>query len=150
MIQRIQSLYLLVGAILQLLFAVNTYFTYKIGEKVFHLNGSGIFNENNEQTDGDMKTFALSLIIAGIAILSIFLFKNRKNQMKIVKVAGLLTLMEIVFLFISYFNISTLEPTSISFGFVIFLLPISSILFFLAAKAIKKDEDLIKSVDRIR
>lgn len=150
MIQRIQSLYLSIGAAIQLFFAFGTIYTYQTIEGDFTLNAFGIYNAENVKVNGDMKTFILALITALLAIVAIFLFKNRKNQMKIARITGLLTFMEIVFVVVSYFNIQDLALTSFAYGASIFALPISTILFFLAAKAIKKDDDLVKSVDRIR
>ena len=108
MIQRIQSLYLSIGAAIQLFFAFGTIYTYQTIEGDFTLNAFGIYNAENVKVNGDMKTFILALLTALLAIVAIFLFKNRKNQMKIARIAGLLTFMEIVFVIVSYFNIQDL------------------------------------------
>ncbi|MBK20695.1 MAG: hypothetical protein CMP63_00050 [Flavobacteriales bacterium] len=150
MIQRIQSLYLLLAAIIQVLFATGTYFTYKISDDSYFVTGSGSFNSTGEKTSGDMKTLILGLGISLLALISIFLYKSRKQQMKISRIGGLLTMAEIVFIVISYFNTTEIAESGFSFGYVIFILPISTLFFFLAAKAIKKDDELIRSVDRIR
>ena len=150
MIQRIQSLYLLLAAIIQVLFATGTYFTYKISDDSDFVTGSGSFNSTGEKTSGDMKTLILGLGISLLALISIFLYKSRKQQMKISRIGGLLTMAEIVFIVISYFNTTEIAESGFSFGYVIFILPISTLFFFLAAKAIKKDDELIRSVDRIR
>jgi hypothetical protein len=57
---------------------------------------------------------------------------------------------EIMFVIISYVKVKELAVNNISIGYVNFILPISTLLFFLAAKSIKKDDELIRSVDRIR
>tara|TARA_Y100000739_G_scaffold173163_1_gene150874 strand:- start:405 stop:857 length:453 start_codon:yes stop_codon:yes gene_type:complete len=150
MIQRIQSLYLLLAAVVQVLFATGTYFTYKILDDSYFVTGSGTFNSIGEKTSGDMKTLILGIGIAILALTSIFLFKNRKQQMKLSRIGGLLTMAEIVFIVISYFNTKELAEGGFNFGYVIFILPTSTLFFFLAYKAIKKDDELIKSVDRIR
>lgn len=150
MIQRKQSLYLLLAAGIQTYFAFGTYFKYTVDGMTFSLTGSGIVNFENEQIQGNDKTLILSLILAALAVVSIFMFKKRKQQQKTTKIGVLFTFVEMVFLVISYLNIQDLNPTSISFGIPIFVLPISTVLFLLAGKAIKKDDDLVKSVDRIR
>ncbi len=150
MIQRVQSLYLLIGSVTQVLFATGTYFTFQALDWTYEVTGSGIFNNEGVKTHGDMKTLILGLAVAVFALVTIFLFKNRKQQMKFAKICGLLTLAQIVFLIISYTNAQELAEGEIGFGFATFILPISTILFFLASSAIKKDEDLVKSVDRIR
>lgn len=150
MIQRIQSLFLTLAACVQVLFATGTYFKYKLTNTTYLVTGSGIFNSEGEKISGDMKTLILGIGISLLALVSVFLFKNRKQQIKITRIAGLLTLAEIVFIIISYTNTKNLNVTDFSFGYVVFILPVSTLLFFLAGKAIKKDDELIKSVDRIR
>ncbi len=150
MIQRIQSLYLLVGSIVQVLFATGTYFTFNALESSYKVTGSGFYNSTGEKTDGDMKTLILGIGIAALSLVTIFLFKNRKQQMKFARICALLTIAEIIFLVISYFNVKEIAENEISIGFASFILPISTILFLLAAKSIKKDDELVRSVDRIR
>tara|TARA_Y100000766_G_scaffold63653_1_gene52953 strand:+ start:2482 stop:2934 length:453 start_codon:yes stop_codon:yes gene_type:complete len=150
MIQRIQSLYLLLAALIQVLFATGTYFTYKLMNVSYSITGSGNFNSSGEKTGGDMKTLILGIGISILSIVSILLFKNRKQQIKISRICGLLTIAEILFIIISYFNTIEISVSEFSFGYVVFILPISTLLFFLAAAAIKKDDKLIRSVDRIR
>tara|TARA_B100000401_G_scaffold427356_1_gene358859 strand:+ start:2110 stop:2562 length:453 start_codon:yes stop_codon:yes gene_type:complete len=150
MIQRIQSLYLLLAALVQVLFATGTYFTYKLLDITYSVTGSGVFNSDGEKTSGDMKTLILGIGISVLAVICIFLFKNRKQQIKLSRIGGLLTMAEIVFIIISYFNTKEVAESGLSFGYVVFILPISTLFFFLAAKAIKKDDELIRSVDRIR
>ncbi len=133
-----------------MIFATGTYFTYSILESRYSVTGSGTFNSNGEKTSGDMKTLILGIGISILAIVCIFLFKNRKQQIKLSRIAGLLTIAEIVFIVISYFNTIELADGEFNFGYVIFILPISTMLFLLAAKAIRKDDELIRSVDRIR
>ena len=80
MIQRIQSLYLLLAALVQVLFATGTYFTYKLLGITYSVTGSGVFNSDGEKTSGDMKTLILGIGISVLAVICIFLFKNRKQQ----------------------------------------------------------------------
>lgn len=150
MIQRIQSLYLLLAALVQILFATGTYFTYDLMNESYSVTGSGVFDSTGEKTGGDMKTLILGLGIALIALVSVFLFKNRKQQIKLSRIGGLLTMAEILFIILSYINVKDLSVNDFSFGYVNFILPISTLLFLLAAKAIKKDDELVRSVDRIR
>ena len=150
MIQRVQSLYLLLAALVQVLFATGTYFTYQLTDVSYCVTGSGVFNSSGEKIGGDMKTLILGIGISLLALISIFLFKNRKQQIKLSRIGGLLTMAEIVFVIISYVKVKELPINNVSIGYVNFILPISTLLFFLAAKAIKKDDELVRSVDRIR
>lgn len=146
MIQRIQSIYLIVAAGLQTIFAFGTYYVFN-GKC---LNGQGLFNSEGVQLEGDSKTMALSLIIAGLSFVSLIAFKNRKLQIKLANGAALLVLAQIVFLILSYMNLSEIDQNDLSVGFAVFLIPVAMFLNLLAVKAIKKDDELVRSVDRIR
>jgi|TARA_B100000795_G_C22795565_1_gene439174 hypothetical protein len=146
MIQRIQSIYLILAAGIQALFALGTYYTFNDKQ----LTGEGLFNAEGLQIGGDSKTMAMSFIIGGLSIISMVVFKNRKLQMKLANGAGLLGFAQIVFLVRSYMNLTLIDQADLSIGFVVFLMPFSMILNFLAAKSIKKDDNLVRSVDRIR
>jgi hypothetical protein len=146
MIQRIQSIYLLVAAGIQVLFGLGTYFIFSAKR----LTGEGLFNSEGVFLSGNSKTMFLSLILAGLSIVAIVAFKNRKLQMKLANGAALLGFAQIVFLVKSYMNLNAIDQADLSIGFVVYLIPIAMLLNFLGAKAIKKDDELVRSVDRIR
>tara|TARA_Y100001954_G_scaffold99627_2_gene108479 strand:+ start:9198 stop:9650 length:453 start_codon:yes stop_codon:yes gene_type:complete len=150
MIQRIQSLYLLLAAIGQVVFATGTYFTYNLSNSIYKVTGKGVFDMNEMLVGGDSKSFYLGLVLALFAFVTIFLFKNRKRQIKFSKIGGLATFAEIIFLLVTFYKLNQGEETNISFGFALFIVPITTVLFFMANKAVKKDDDLVRSVDRIR
>lgn len=136
MIQRIQSIYLLLAASIAggLPFVFNLWKTTE---------GTIVYAKDT--------TFALAafLLSATVSIISIFMFKNRKLQFVINRLNIILNfILLIVFV---YSSITTSGEAEISEKGVGMLLPIISIvLLVLANKAIKKDEDLVKSVDRLR
>lgn len=146
MIQRIQSVYLLVGAAIQFLFAFGTYFTYNS----YTLTGCGLYDSAMNQIDGNSKTFILACALGGGALVAIFLFKKRKLQMRLANMCALLVIAEIAALVMFYLDLEDAEKEALSIGYVVFLLPVSMVAFFLAKKGIKKDDDLVRSVDRIR
>jgi len=79
-----------------------------------------------------------------ISLISLFYYKNRKTQFILCRINILLNLVLIVlFLYRSY-------TIYIEKGIGLILPVIIIIFLVLANKAIKKDEDLIKSVDRLR
>ena len=136
MLQRIQSVYLLIAAAnaLGLIF-------------VFHLwvtsEGAAIFAKDK------LPYFAAFLVSGALSLLTIFLFKNRKLQF----VLGRLNIILNFFLlgFFVYLSLNVSGETEVSEKGIGMFLPIISIVFLaLANKAIKKDEDLVKSVDRLR
>ena len=153
MIQRIQSLYLLLSAV----FYFNYwYYGMKWFEKGF-LILSDIF-AHVEGKDGIFFMISyLPLFIVVICLISIFLFHNRIIQYKFSIQAFRVSLFMCLFTVFYFYN--TLEaliemmPSKILefFLYAAILNPfICSFLIFKAAKSIKKDDELVSSLDRIR
>jgi hypothetical protein len=93
---------------------------------------------------------ALSGAATALIAMSIISFKNRKQQFVFNRLSIILNLILLGLLIYRSLNVSGETPTVSEKGIGMFL-PIFSIVFLvLANKAIKKDEDLVKSVDRIR
>ncbi|WP_104736170.1 DUF4293 domain-containing protein [Hanstruepera ponticola] len=136
MLQRIQTLYLLMAAAVSAgLIYVFELWTNPEGEKVF--------------ADDINYVFALFLVSAFFSILSISRFKNRKSQFMLGRLNIILNFI-LLGLFV-YQSLNLSGETVVSEKGIGIFLPIVSIVFLaLANKAIKKDEDLVKSVDRLR
>ncbi|MEY3435638.1 MAG: hypothetical protein RL335_94 [Bacteroidota bacterium] len=141
MIQRIQSLWFLLAS-------VAGFLTYQLPLWEGRLMENGIKKFN--ATD-NLLFFALTIAISILALATIFLFKNRQLQKKL-SVIGILVslgLIALEFYFVNDFKTtlnlseSTWKPGA--------LMPILiAIFFFLALQGIRKDEKLIKSLDRLR
>ncbi len=98
----------------------------------------------------DFKYLALSGAITALVAMSLISFKNRKQQFVFNRLAMILNLILLGLLIYRSLNLSG-ETPAVSEKGIGMLLPIFSIVMLvLANKAIKKDEDLVKSVDRIR
>ena len=136
MIQRIQSLYLLLAAIISggLIFVFNLWVTNEKVE-VFAINKPVYF--------------ALFLTSAVLSLISIFMFKKRKSQFVLGRLNIILNFILLGLLVYQSLNVSG-EINFSEKGIGIFLPIVSIVLLALANKAIKKDEDLVKSVDRLR
>jgi len=136
MLQRIQTIYLFLAALASagLIFVLELW-KNEAGEAVFA---------------GDvLLVFGLFLISALISFVTIFLFKNRKLQFVLGRLNIILNLI-LLGLFV-YWSLNISGEINISEKGIGMLIPIISIVFLvLANKAIKKDEDLVKSVDRLR
>lgn len=90
--------------------------------------------------------FGLSALLAAV---SIFSYKNRQNQFVINRLNMILNFI-LIGLFV-YHSLTLSGEAQVSEKGIGMLLPIFSIVFLaLANRAIKRDEDLVKSVDRIR
>ena len=97
----------------------------------------------------DLLYLGLFLGSAVLSILSIFMYKNRKSQFMLGRLNIILNFILLGFFVYQSLNVS--GGTAVSEKGIGMLLPIVSIVFLaLANKAIKKDEDLVKSVDRLR
>ena len=91
----------------------------------------------------------LFFVSALLAVVTIFLFNNRKLQF----VLGRLNILTNLFLLgvLVYLSLTLSGETAVSEKGIGMFLPVLAILLVvLANKAIKKDEDLVKSVDRLR
>ena len=136
MIQRIQSIYLVVVAILSgvLPFFVNLW---------SDAQGTEIYANN------EILVSVLFYISGALALWAVFLFKNRKNQFVVNRLNMILNLFLLGFFVYRSLNLS--GETLVSEKGIGMLIPVFSIVFLaLANRAIKKDEDLVKSVDRLR
>lgn len=136
MIQRIQTVYLSLVVILGTLVPfLLGWWSDSIESEVFASSRIWI-----------LLAFFGSAILAFISILS---FKNRKNQFVLNRLNMILNLFLLGFFVYRSLNLS--GGTSVSEKGIGMLIPVFSIVFLtLANRAIKKDEDLVKSVDRLR
>ena len=136
MIQRIQTIYLLLVALLAGVLPFWAYlWTDGAGDAVYAREELWV-----------AAAFYASALLAVFAILS---FKNRKQQFVLNRFNILLNLFLLGFFVYRALNLS--GGTSVSEKGIGMLIPVFSIvLLVLANKAIKRDEDLVKSVDRLR
>ena len=136
MIQRIQSLYLIcsiiITAILPFFFSLWT----EEEIKVVYFNESIVY----------LVFFA---VISALALISLFLFKKRQTQFVLNRLAIIFNFILLGFFVFRTLNLSG-EMQISEKGIGMFLPTISIVLLVLANRAIKKDEDLVKSVDRLR
>lgn len=152
MIQRIQSIYLLVASIL-----LATLFAYPLAEllssdgQLFIYNFNGISIENEEGLYLlTVPPIILLSILVGISFISIFLYKKRVVQMRLNSFNIILML---GYLGLNYYyiqNFSKQLDGVVSYQIAAVFPFIAAILTYLAIRAIGKDEALIRSMDRIR
>lgn len=136
MLQRIQTIHLFIAALLS-------------GVLIFFVS---LWNdEAGDPVYVEEVLLALSLFLgsAFLSLITIFLFKNRKLQFVLGRVNILVN-----FFLLGFFVYRTLivpgEMNISEKGIGMFVPVISIVFLVLANKGIKKDEDLVKSVDRLR
>ncbi len=136
MLQRIQTLYLLVSGISM----AALYLWFPL---VRDIAGNAVIERD------EPFVFGLIFVSIGLTIISILTFKKRQMQFVLNR---LNIISNFVLLGVFVFRSLTLSgETLVSEKGIGVLLPIISIvLLAMANKAIKKDEDLVKSVDRLR
>lgn len=136
MLQRIQTIYLLIASITSgVLIFVFPIWKLNDGVEVF--------------VSSIMLYSCLFFGSAVLSLIAIFMFKNRKFQFVLGRLAIILNFILLGFFVYQSLTVSG-EAEASEKGIGMFL-PIASIVFLaLANKAIKKDEDLVKSVDRLR
>lgn len=150
MIQRIQSLYLLIVVILNSLLFILPLNEMNTNNGILKLSILGLSNSKTGQYTELFPLLALTIIIILIALFTIFLYKNRKIQMRLSLYNSVLGL-SLSFLAIYYASqIANSNQTSLGFSVGLLIPIIGSIISFLAFKAIQKDDKLVKSIDRIR
>ena len=137
MLQRIQTLYLFLVII-----------TSGVLPFVFPL-----WNLNDGKPFYFMASMAFTTLLGlstTLSLFSIFSFKNRQNQFVMGRVNMILNLILLGLFVYRSLNLSGEAVLVSEKGIGMFLPIVSIVLLVLANKAIKKDEDLVKSVDRLR
>lgn len=142
MIQRIQSIWLLLAA-------VAAFVTLR-----FSFYSGNIINAETKQKGYQLLTaqsnILLTILSAGVglaALLCIFLYKNRKQQTKIIWLVLLVSIINIVLFFVESRKYIAGEGNYDLTAAIVFAVPIFLIL---ALRGIRKDEKLVKSLDRLR
>lgn len=135
MIQRIQTVYLALAILLNIAFFLSPLFI---------------------QAQLDPSGWLLPLLVAacGFAVIlslyAIFLYNNRLRQIQIVSYACLFQVIAFASAAGVFFSLGRLDDDSLWELFGVVVLVFALMLQFMSIKAIKKDINLIKSMDRIR
>ena len=140
MIQRIQSIWLLLASICTVLTVKLSFYT---GNKLDAITKTKAFVQLNAQSD--MVLTVLVGFILAACLIAIFLFKDRKRQLLVTGITALVAIINII-IYISETRSFVEGQYSIT-STITFLVPL---FLLLAARGIWKDEQLVKSADRLR
>ncbi len=139
MIQRIQSIFLLLAGT-----AGAALFTLPFATA--NVTTSGVFQDGKFNIFDNNGLMILAVMTCALALMSIFLYKNRVLQMNVGKLNMILAFVLMAWALVEFFSFAGV----VSFGIGLFL-PFGTILFtVLANRNILKDELLVRSADRIR
>jgi hypothetical protein len=153
MIQRIQSLYWLLSAAISVsLFFVpiseKSVFDPEQGDLMLKLMAGG-FTSPDGLYKAVWPLLALNVLIAGLSLALIFLYRSRQLQVKMGMLTFLLSCIMLVGVF--YYADSIGESNQKSHYLTgTYLIFVQLYILLRAIKAVKKDEELIRSADRIR
>jgi len=158
MIQRIQTVYLSLAIIaLSLVFAFPlAQFFAENGAYVFSITGLKNMVPGEPPAFQPMVFLPIVIVIAGIALLdlfTIFQYKNRGLQVKLTNIAVLFTIALIMGIFFLYIpmiekKINIIPDYRKAYGIY---LPLVALVFqVMANRAIKRDDKLVRSADRLR
>ena len=150
MLQRIQSVYLILAAAAMLISVTVPLATFYFNTEAVVFDAMGIYL-NGELTDSTWGLFAIGLFSSVVALITIFLYKSRLLQIRlsifnIVLMIGFY----LYFAFIIYkvYPVESLEFSKVGFGIIMPI--ISIILTILAIRKIGADEALVQSLNRLR
>lgn len=152
MIQRIQTIYLVLATIVLGLTFAFPFASYTIDEGLVVFNAYGV-SENPDEVATFFPYYITIALSMGLALFSILQYKKRPIQIKVGRFMYFLLAVTIAFMFIDYYSLSGdlgIEKDMVSYGAGMFL-PVAALpILFMANRNIRKDEDLIKSLDRLR
>ncbi len=159
MIQRIQSLYLLlvfiIAAVMLFINPIFAGFRYIKSEKIsaeMHFVTKNYFTESDAgaMTYDKLNVILIALIGLG-ALYAVFLYKKTELQKKISLYVSLSSLVLLGSLIFDYMEMSKDAPDVLSYPSIQGVWPLAcAVLSALAWAAIRRDEKLIRSMDRIR
>lgn len=156
MLQRIQTVYLSLVFIFTLLVFFLPLGNFDFDGVSSALKITGLDLPANAPTESGLawQSIALSVlcfVIMGLTGYTVLQFKRRRYQIQLGKI---IVLLHMVFVFSAFYYIDfyteKFSGAAFSHSLSSYLPLISMILIIMANKAIKKDEELVRSVDRIR
>jgi len=147
MIQRIQTVYIFISALLIASLMKLTFAELSVNNELYTFVAKGISN-GEELIFNGMAIFVFIPVIALLHFITIFLYKKRILQIRIL-VFSIVLLLGLFGLFF-YFSYAGFDGAKIAFKVPVAFPLVAVILDYLAIRAIGKDEALIRSLNRIR
>ncbi len=145
MIQRKQSIFLLLAALLNAgVFYFDLYRTHTI------INGADTLGQL--RVSDHYPSLLVALVITIVPLVTIFMYGNRKRQMAMsfATIIALLSFISLLLARVGNLGKTVPPPSSGSYWIGAVLPVISLVLVLLAIFGIRKDEKLVKSMDRLR
>ena len=152
MIQRVQSIYIILSILVVFISSLFPFVELDFNGRILELGAFG-WGLENDQTPKELDNYPYFIgyfLSISLGILMLFKFKNRKTQLSLGKANYFVLLITLIYMFLSVSSLNFEELSKPVYGIGLYLL-VSAIPFvFLANRGIKNDEKLIKSLDRLR
>lgn len=156
MLQRIQTVYLLLTVVfiaLSMTLSL-TFYSNLIQNAQFNYSILSFLHPTTdfEKNFNSLPLFAFSSLSVILALITIFLFKKRNFQYRICVINTIVILFYIGMLGYYFYTVFDMGSNDVKLNLKVPLVfPAIALIFnFLAMRGIKKDENLIKSLDRLR
>jgi hypothetical protein len=147
-IQRIQSVYLLIAVILMAVFAFFPALSFEIGGREFVYGALATGKVGVTHIDPLM--LMLIVLISLLAFIDIFLYKNLQRQMTVCFIDIIIGLAMLVAIGIQVFVIGGKEGVTMTWQWYL-ILPVLSIIFLMMAhKSMSNDKRTLRDSDRLR
>lgn len=155
MIQRIQSVFLFLAVVFAGLLFATPIASFDYGNDFMTLTILGVQNQHDAlyfSNTYSLPLLVLTILMIVIPLFTIFKFKNRNLQLKLSSLTVFLNAIFCGLVFLYYVsNIQkTIASETVVYSFGAYIPLINMVLAVLAMRWIKKDIELIKSVDRLR
>jgi hypothetical protein len=155
MIQRIQSIYLLLAALCSGLLLAAPLYNIETATATYQLFLGGLVQTNPEDTilTSQPAILAVGFLLTLFPIIILFLYEKRPMQMRLAA-SAMMANTAMLLLLVGIVNKSLEHITELhvkeTYGVGLILPALSIVFLFLANKAIRKDDKLIRSADRLR
>lgn len=151
-IQRWQSVFLLIAAIAMALFCFMPAVRFTTPDGIFTMTSCGISAADGTCVQCSIIYVIVNSLIALLTFITIFLFKDLKLQMKITGISLLLTITSIItFIILTKMSSANLAASTIELLYGKLALPVITLLGqWLAYRGMARDRKKLASYDRIR
>jgi hypothetical protein len=147
-IQRIQTVYLLIAVILMVVFAFFPALTFELGDKTvlygaLESGRAGVMHINP-------LLLTLVILISLLALIDVFLYKNLQRQMTVCFVDIIIGIAMLIAICIQAFYVGNRDGWIVSWQWYL-ILPVLSIIFLMMAhKSMSRDKKKLLDADRLR
>lgn len=145
MLQRIQSIFLFVAAIASFLL-----FVFPFAVSSTEIAESPLFADGEFDVQDNIAVLIFFVIAGLVAFGAIFAFKNRMSQIRLGILAFIANLIGLILAVVFFMQENQLGENTVEDQFGIYLPFIAFICILIAIRFIRKDDNLVKSMDRLR